>query len=457
MGRIAYNKIIAYKISSETTTPLHIGGYLGGMDEILIHATTGEPFIQASTLTGMMRSVSNKVNYNDITNDLFGLDRFKENQNSNEVKSRVNVSDGIFESDSVIIEKRPGVKIDGKTGTVNSQKSAGQKFDISYISSGAKFSYLVYLYMSNEEEKDRLEDIFGAIKSGIVSIGAKKSSGSGKFKITSIKRKIFDLKNEVDRNAWISYDSRDENNDFNNVTDEINNNRKAFLYDISIKAKTEGPIQVRGIDIEDFSEDAPDSENMLNGRKEYIIPGTSFRGAIRSQMEKIAKYIDKEYIIDNSFGLEAKNHSESKSGNLIFNEAVFNDSEMINNNPVRNRIHIDKLTGGVISQGLFCERNASGKLDFSIQIKDKLNPDATLGLLLYALRDLAAKTFNLGNGYAMGKGFLDIEEICIYKSDDTVAVIEFKPGDYLIKDESEMIKKAFESLKTSKSQREEAC
>ena len=439
MGKIAYNKIAAYKISAETIAPLHIGGYLGDKDEILIHSTTGYPFIQASTLAGVMRNICSKVNDHDITNNLFGEDRFKENQNSNEVKSRIIVSDGIFVDDTVIFEKRPGVAIDRKTGSVYSLSGINKKYEISYISTGAKFSFTVYLYMSSDDELLQLEKVFSVIKDGDIGIGAKKSSGSGKFRINEIGRITFDMTNETERNSWIRFDGRNEQGEYIDIKNKLPSIEGVVLYDIKIKAKTEGPLQVKGIDVEDFHINAPDSENMQNGRKEFIIPGTSFRGTIRNQMERIAAYLHKEKVIDNAFGLVAKNHSDSRSGNLIFNDTIFENTEGIRSNPIRHRVHID-------SQGFFSERNANGVLEFRIQIKDRYNPESTLGLLVYALRDLALKTFNLGNGYATGKGFLDIEEITILKADDNKAVISFNEGQGFLQDDNGLIEKAIKSL-----------
>lgn len=449
MGRIKYNSIVVYKIYVETIAPLHIGGYLGGKDEILIHSTTGMPFIQASSLAGMLRSISLEVNNEkSVTDNLFGIDAFVEDQNTNEVKSRVSVSDGIFEKDSVVFERRPGVAINRKTGTVRTEKGSGQKYDITYISSEAKFSFEVHLYMKNEEERIELEKVFGGIKGDSACIGAKKSSGSGKFKITRINRAVFDMTNEYSRQNWIRYTGKDDQIDFSNITDEIKEVDANDLYNITVKAKTEGALQIKGLNIEDYREGAPDNENMKNGRKKYIIPGTSIRGAIRSQMEKIETYIGKKDIVNNSFGFNSQNHADSRSGNLVFNDSIFNDTEKISNNPIRNRVHIDKFTGGAISQGLFSERNANGEIEFRIQIKNKNNPDSTLGLLLYALRDLATKTYNIGNGYATGKGYLDIDSIIIRKSDGKNAKICFSDGKGNINDESEIIKNSIVALRS---------
>ena len=57
-----------------------------------------------------------------------------------------------------------------------------------------------------------------------------------------------------------------------------------------------------------FNGEQLNSENIKNGKMEYIIPGSSMKGAVRSQAEKIAFYLGKQYdwnpeiVIENAFG-----------------------------------------------------------------------------------------------------------------------------------------------------------
>ena len=43
---------------------------------------------------------------------------------------------------------------------------------------------------------------------------------------------------------------------------------------------------------------APDSENIRNGNGDYIIPGSSFKGAVRAQMEQILAYLKCSKLIE---------------------------------------------------------------------------------------------------------------------------------------------------------------
>ena len=446
MGGYAYDSVIKYKISAKTMSPLHIGGHLGIGDEVLTDAVTGVPFIQASSLAGMFRGTSAIVFSKAETDELFGPSKQNNGSDSSERGSRVRITDGVIDPETVVMEIRPGVSVDRKTGTVNSRNGAGQKFDVTYVSSNAVFSFDVYLYINNEkrELKSRLESLFGMMNNGKARLGAKKSGGAGKFEAVSIRRAEFDLQNDEDRKKWILED--DGSIQYTDITKECRMENTDIKYDITVEAKTEGPIQIKGVSMSEFGKDVPNSENIKNGAGEFIIPGTSIKGAVRSQMEKIAAYQNKKSVINDTFGFIAEEHSDSKCGNITFNDVVIGRREENDANPLRNRIHIDKFTGGVMSPALFKEKNAAGDLKIEIQIHNRSNPDATLGLLIIALRDLAVKSFNLGNGYATGKGFLDVSAITVKTSED-FATIDCKNHCGEIQDEKGIIKNAMQALK----------
>ena len=248
-----------------------------------------------------------------------------------------------------------------------------------------------------------------------------------------------------DRKLWLDEESLDEKI-YNDITNELNSETKIVTaYKVVISGQTEGAILVKGIGASSFGKDAPDAENIKNAKDEYIVPGSSYRGAIKSQMEKIAAYIDKKSVIDKSFGFVGKKQNDSAAGNLIFNDGIIQASEQ-DTDVLRHRIHIDKFTGGVMHGGLFSEKNASGKIELEIDVLDKNNPKATLGLLMMALRDLSIKTINLGSGYATGKGFIDVNLIEITSASGNVKII-FEEGNVDMTDENGIIDEAFTALK----------
>ena len=169
--------------------------------------------------------------------------------------------------------------------------------------------------------------------------------------------------------------------------------------------------------------------NIRNAAKQYIVPGSSLKGALRSQMEKIASYIDNQRIIDETFGTAGNSQNGGRAGNIVFYDTVVGNREDNDLARARNRIHIDKFTGGVMHGALFNEKNVSGAVHFRIVIYDRNTPDSTCGLLLMALRDMAIGMMSIGGGFHVGKGIIDVDRIvvrdCINKNE---AVIGLKIG-----------------------------
>ena len=131
----------------------------------------------------------------------------------------------------------------------------------------------------------------------------------------------FLMSKEQDRKEWFEEESLSDTayeeviHKLPEVTDQKNK------YTVVIKGKTEGAILVKGLSVSEFGEGAPDSENIRNAKCASIVPGSSFRGSIRSQMEKISTYLGKGFLIDDSFGKAGENDEPpafAKAGAHIF-------------------------------------------------------------------------------------------------------------------------------------------
>lgn len=446
MAGLKYDKIIKYVVRAKCESPLHVGSSVGGKEEVLVHPTDHMPFIQASSIAGVLRGYT--ASYSETEVDaLFGTSHFDKNHSSTEQQSRIRFTDGIFDLSTLKMELRPHVCIDRKTGSVSSSNASGQKFDMEYVGAGAEFCTSIYLYVDSEQRniEETMLIIFAAMKAGILRFGAKKSSGAGKIIPISIKCKSFNMKEQKDREQWIKEEELPENQ-MEEILEKLPVvEGEQEQYKVIVRGKTEGNILIKGLSVSQFGQGAPDSENIRNAKGDYIIPGSSYRGAIRSQMEKISRYIGKENLIDSAFGKIGQDKEEGYAGNLIFEDTIIGKQSENDNVDLRHRIHIDKFTGGVFQRGLFAEKNAVGNLELTITVVNKNRPQETLGLLLLAVRDLASKVMTLGSGYATGKGFVDVSEIMI-TSGNQVAKIIYQDK-ISVEDESGIIKNAIAALK----------
>lgn len=432
-GAIQYQRIVKYKVSAICTEPLHIGSAVGDREEVLIHPIDDVPFIQATSIAGVFRAYHAKAYQTERTDELFGARRLGDNANSYEYGSKLRFTDGVFmlsDDSKLWLELRPRVSINRESGTGDSNTikgtdiKSGQKFNMEYIGAGARFEFCVYLY--DEDYHEDVEDIFAAIQAENIQFGGQKSNGCGYIKLEELKCKCFDMTVSEDRKQWAQEDVLSDECYENKLIGLRQKSLQQNAYEIIIDGKTENELLVKSIAVADYGLNAPDSMNIRNAKKEYIIPGSSFKGAVRSQMEKIADYLGQPQVIKDTFGYSGTGGESGKAGNVNFYDTVVGNRIENDMAELAYRIHIDKFTGGVIQRGLFSEKNVSGELAFKVAIAEKNNPDKTCGLLLLALRDMAIGTMSIGSGYSVGKGIIAVDRITIKRNrDDAIAVIDF--------------------------------
>ena len=395
-----------YEIDALLTEPLHIGSEEGQTGEVLVHPVTRKPFIQASSIAGIMRSAMEVSSEGEKkANHWFGDSNSGSNHRNN---SRIAVSDGIFEK--IMMERRPRVSIDPISGSVSqsgvkgTSAKSGQKFEMDCVGAGSTFKFEITIDCKEDECENANAEIIrilGMINSGEVQFGGQRSNGFGFVKILNTAYRDYDLKNQADRKDWMN---NVRNLHVVDIPDVIDEN---IAYRISVKGKTEGELLVKSISVPGFGPEAPDAANIRNAKKEYIIPGSSFKGSVRSRFEYVCGKLGREDIIKKTFG------DTEQTGNIVFLDTVVGDIESNDKQPITHHIHIDKFTGGVFSGALFSEKSVGGELDLRIVIRKSPCDKETFAVLMMVLRDLAIGGFNLGSGYANGRGFIDVSEICV--------------------------------------------
>lgn len=457
---IEFQKITKYLVKAVCTQPLHIGSALGDKEEVLIHPVDDEPFIQATSIAGVLRGYYARNQGQEQADRLFGVRRMEEDNKAIEIGSRIRISDGRFCSNGLVLELRPRVSINSKTGSCETSTikgtdiKAGHKFNMEYVGVGSEFRFEMYLY--DESKSKDIEGLLAAMHREQIQIGGQKSNGCGYMKFKSVKKKVFDMTSAEDRRLWAKEDELGEEKYEEILSDlrkeEISNQADAF--EITVNGCTEGNLLVKSIAVPDCGEDAPDCMNLRNARKDYIVPGSSLKGAIRSQMERIAGYLDRQEIIRDTFGYTGSSPKDSKTGNLIVLDTVVGDREKNDRAELSHRIHIDKFTGGVMDGGLFHEKNVSGNLKLHISIKNRNHPDRTCGLLLMALRDLAIGMMNIGSGYNVGKGIIDVSDIMVkdLKNGQKAVICYKKNGkeERGIVDEEKIIARCIKAVQTQR-------
>lgn len=451
-----YDLIDKYKVTAELTQPLHVGGTDNSRQQILVHPNDGEPFVQASGIAGVFRDA-----YEQFFGDAEGL--FGSIVSDEQCYRKIVFTDGWFEKGSKYMELRPSVRLDPFSSTAASSEitgtshTAGHKFEIEYIGAGASIQFSIYIYgtsESSDEDNKRIRQIFGAMNRGEIRFGGKKSSGNGGMKLTKLMHQQFNMKTAAGREAWMM-EALTEPADPVEIDEKESPQKRLTAYTIQLKGKTEGPLLIKSIAVNEVGKGAPDYVNIRNAAGDYIIPGSSIKGAVRNRMQYIAKYLftEEDYawrsIMEDAFGKDGSRGNTGTAGNIYFSDAVVGSKITNDTMALIHRIHIDKFTGGVINGALFSEKPVSGKMNIKITVsnrKGRREADRTCGLLLLALRDLAAGRFNLGSGFSVGKGFITVQSITV-TDENKESFAEIKFGKHSeMNDPDRLITKCISSL-----------
>lgn len=386
-----YDNVVEYRITAVLESPFHTGE----ADKLLVNSSN-ELIIQGNSLAGAFRAYAQKE-YPEYVDAIFG------SQNN---EGSIIVSDGIFNSDSVITN-RPRLRIDNETHT--GAKHA--KFETLVLESGSEFGFTI-TWFGTDKQKDENEiivDIFRALRNGSIKLGANKTSGLGKVK-TSVTRCMYDLKNADDRKKWL-------NDEFVGENVSLDSYQTSHEVIFRVKGKVQN-VLVKSCEISTVAKSGGNDTNVKTGVSRNIrdngvpvIPGTSIKGAVRNRVEMIEEYMKLQGISSWIFGNKADRQVDMFSGHVIFE-----DCKLCNNaieKPIT-RIKINKFTGGVFTGGILNESPVYSDLEMVVRStkNDKAN-----ALLLFALRDIGLKLYGFGSGGSIGRGYIDVNEITISHED----------------------------------------
>lgn len=448
-----YTGVRKYVIKASCKTPLHIGNEYGDKDQVLVHPVDQIPLIPATGVAGAFADYIGKSDEQEKREKWFGHDSDTGKSGS---KSRITFQDCIFEKANLRMELRPRIQLDGETGTVKmvhnsgNDISSGQITNMEYVASGAEFHFTIYQFIQQSEDEKVVERCLSALNHGDILLGGQLSTGCGEVKLISVLNANFDLLKEDGLKAWM----REEEYNGTEILDQIQQmvQKKNNFYEVKIRANYYNSVLIKGNSVDMIKvmevlnrKEPPKiaAAPMTNGKSKFIIPGSSFKGSVRSRIESIMDYLG----LDMELG-EKTFENRSK---VYFYDAVLEEEGTAR---LIARTAINKMTGGVKNQALFFEMPIGGKTDLTIRIakangKNKRWTDADvkciIGLLMLALRDFAVGAASFGGGASIGRGFADISCIMLLDGDETL--IHMDQSDNQQIDEKKFMKSCLEALK----------
>ncbi len=419
---------LEYHIAVTCVTPLRTGSTSGGIEDVL-RSPDGAPFFQASSLAGALRQWLGKDS--EQAQKLFG--------NTNRAGSLV-LTDLHFafrseNTHSTEITIRPRLHIDHATGTA----ANNYKFDVASLPVGTQGSFKLFWYGEKGEEqtaRQYIEQMLSALHQGQIRLGAQKNNGFGKVSL-SVLCHAYDMTNHTDRRCWLDRTERP------GTIVPLPEIPPVALMRFVVTAKTDS-ILVKGAAAR-VKKDGSKTKavNLMEGTTP-IIPGSSIKGAVRSRVEAISKQLN---ILDDTVE-KAFGRGNRGADNGIAGKIRFYDAQLEAQKETITRIRIDRLTGGVIAQGLFYEEPWGGSVKLEIDAP-ATGHDKACALMVYALRDLGLGLYNLGSGGAVGRGRLNVGSISITHPDWT-ATIRFDHGQAIVEDASGGLQRLMNTLKGGK-------
>lgn len=378
-------------------SPMSIGsGEHSNSDSDVLLDRHGNPFIPATSINGVVRSFFRENNWDD--DYFFGFCRKNTTNQSKICFYDLHLS----KNQTGEIALRDGIMIKNRSANVEN------KFDYEIVNKDSRFD-LEILFNSCKNEAEKMEQavvtIRDLLKNNLLSFGGRTNNGLGKVVLESHCIYRYDFANKVDFIRWLGRNDTRQS--------EIQPTAKAFVSQRNrLKVLFHGKLKDSMI-IRSYSNkpEEPDSVH-IRSANDLVIPGSSFKGALRSRAERIALTLGKSNdLISDLFGFVKvhKRSENARKGRLQVSETIL--PEMTSE--IQHRIKIDRFTGGTVNSALFDSKpifEDSGKTNqFEITVKNPRQED--LGLLLLVLKDLWCGDLAVGGEKNVGRGVFDGQTI----------------------------------------------
>ena len=380
-------------------SPLSIGnGIEENTDNDVILDSSGQPFIPATSFVGVLRHhiKLKEKKYKDELKSFWG---YTEDTKDEGLGSIVKCSDLVcLSQENDIIKIRDGIRINTETGMVDQ----GAKYDFEIVEKDTQFK-LNFEIDYNESNlsfvQQMLSTIISEMENENVTIGAKTNSGLGKIKLIDTEVYHFDFSSRKgEALKWLKQEFTDPLQEIK--VEPLKLAGKTFTINAQFDLKNS--LIVRSYSEESDLTDAPS----IKSGSDYIIPGTSMKGAIRSRAERILNTLGKDpKILKKLFGDAGEGGEEAIKGKIQIDEIILPKFFA----EIQRRIKIDRFTGGAMAGALFDSMplftDFKQKIkNVKITIRDFCDHEA--GLILLVLKDLWTGDLAVGGEKNVGRGVL---------------------------------------------------
>lgn len=420
--------IIVAKLDLVNISPVMLGnGEEEESDKDFICTPQGKPYIPGSSIKGKIKRLL-KERY--LGNGQFDL-----------VFGSVNNQSHLIFDDATLTSNynfaiRDGVKIDHQS---NLAEDKG-KFDYQVLEPDATFSLNLELKIRESFDYNICKSILGAtlelIHQGIV-LGGGEKSGMGHFEATNLRSRNFDFRSEntscqKDRDDWFKYiEAEVPHSLLEDITEYLSlSSKKTYGLRITSTFSLQSTLLTGSYA---FKADEPDKVQLRLKNGNYILSGSSIRGALRHRAVRVLNTLGKNGdLVPDLFGDVDKETKVAKKSRLMVHEINFKEevSEI-----KQTRIKIDRFTGGTMDTALQEAQAVTKKSNstFNMVFEVKNHTPKDLELLLYLLKDLMSEDLAIGGDKNVGRGRLkgiksqiEVGNKCISLTDKGISRTDFE-------------------------------
>jgi CRISPR/Cas system CSM-associated protein Csm3 (group 7 of RAMP superfamily) len=409
--------------------PIAVGGSGAGeqVDLDLAVNGAGEVYVPGSSLTGPIRAWLASREEEAAVNELFG---FISPGTDDGHASALFIEDGRV--GKAALERRHGNAIDETSGTVKEKAL----YTRAILPRGTRVSLEMEMDLktSNKEANPNktnlktLTRILKALQNGEIRFGACKTRGLGQLCLEDIKIDHYDFGNPKHLDAWLNGQPVGGEEFLKNHEAVGGDNSDRHV--VKIEWRPISPLMVKS-GRDGVSTDMLPLLSGSSGKLSPVIPGSSLKGVLRAQAEKILRTLagtnnPNLAIVEELFGT-----SES-AGRLAVDDVyckeyissqdwVREDSEALNRFSVHQQyVAIDRFTGGASEGALYSARPVKKEvvwepirltLDFAgkgTTLLNEVEQNQIWGLLTLLLLDLKEGMIPIGFGTRRGLGEIEI-------------------------------------------------
>ena len=396
-------KRVYFEIEGALASPLLSGSgadHFTNMD--IVRDYYGNPFLPGTACAGAFRQwlMENALENASSIASLFGSQK----EDPNDLKqSRLFISDVMFYGGKAIV--RDHVHLEDKVA-----KKMG-KFDVELVENGTPFIMrLEYIERENtgsHSDEALIHSIIHGLFSGALKLGGKTSRGYGKLTVNSVRRKVFDYAGDKGAvKEWLDWTFT--KGDMETVPISAYKQCQTAFETVTIPLKIKQTILVR-----DYKVAGSLDYTYLTANGSPVIPGTTWAGAFRHQLQEIlnALQIDankSQEFIDQLFGSK-KEADEGSPSILQFEESAIREHTSL----VRTRNAIDRFSGATIKGALFTGKSVcKGETELIIRWNRKraISNEIIRGVLYWLIQDLHHGFLAIGGETAVGRGVFELRD-----------------------------------------------